>query len=230
MIVTRFNPSCNGPLHIGHVMTLLINEQFAHQSSGKFLVRFDDVTPPMLPKRVTKIMEAQRRTIEWLDVKVDGWMVESSVLDEVRDRLDKLGHVYVNDFGYHELPIYTRFINTDWKAFPYVPQQTAERVVMDNMSNVTHLIRGEEFALEYSHYRLKCDEFKFHHPQFIFLPRLEGKHGDISKTAGGYSVDELRADGYTADDLKDMLANACLSCPQNGWNLYNLKREPRIDL
>ena len=32
MIVTRFNPSCNGPLHVGHIMTLLVNEQFAHQS------------------------------------------------------------------------------------------------------------------------------------------------------------------------------------------------------
>jgi len=230
MIVTRFNPSANGPLHIGHVMTLLVNEQFAHQNGGKFLIRFDDTTPPMLPKQIAKIVINQRETIEWLDVQVDGWKIESEILSDVRDRLDRLGHVYVNDFGYHELPVFTRHINTPWVAFPYVPQQTAERVVMDNMDGITHLIRGEEFALEYSLYRYKCDQFKFTAPKFFSLPRLVGKYGDISKTAGGYSIAELRGEGYTAQELKDMLAKACLYCPQNGWQLYNLKREPRIDL
>jgi glutamyl/glutaminyl-tRNA synthetase len=98
------------------------------------------------------------------------------------------------------------------------------------MSGITHVIRGEEFALEYSLYRCYCDKFKLPAPKFIFLSRLEGRHGDISKTAGGYSIAELRGDGYTAQDIKDMLAKAGLSCPQNGWYLYNLKREPRIDL
>ena len=230
MIVTRFNPSATGNLHIGHLMTLLINEQFAHQNDGYFIVRFDDTTPPMLPKQIEKIILDQKEILKWLNIQMDAWETESELLSEVRNRLDKLGHVYVNDFGYHELPIYTRFINTTWTAFPYVPQQTAERVVMDNMSKVTHVIRGEEFALEYSLYRYYCDKFKFPAPKFVFLPRLEGRRGDISKTAGGYSIAELRGDGYTAQDIKDMLAKACLSCPQNGWYLYNLKREPRIDL
>jgi len=186
----------------------------------------------MLPKQVEKIRINQREIIEWLGINVDVWEIESEILNVVRETLDGLGHEYVNDFGYHELPIYTRYINTTWTAFPYVPQQTAERVVMDVMNGITHIIRGEEFALEYSLYRYYYDKFKFKlpAPKFIFLPRLEGRRGDISKTAGGYSIAELRGDGYTAQDIKDMLAKACLSCPQNGWYLYNLKREPRIDL
>ena len=230
MIVTRFNPSCNGPLHLGHVFTLLVNEQFAHQSDGKFIVRFDDITPPLSPEQNKKIKIQQRETIEWLNVKVDGWIDESSILDEVRSKLDKLGHVFVDDFGYHELPIFTRHINTSWLAFPYVPQQTAERVVMDNMYGTTHLIRGEEFALEYSHYRLKCDEFKMPAPKFIFIPRLMGKHGDISKTAGGYSIAELRGNGYTPKDVIELVERACLNWYPNGWSIYNLKREPRLSV
>ena len=230
MIVTRFNPSSNGPLHLGHIFTLLVNEQFAHQSGGKFIIRFDDVTPPSFSKRTEKIMEVQRETIEWLNIKVDGWVVESAILAEVRSKLDKLGHVYVNDFGYHELPLYTRHINTSWLAFPYVPQQTAERVVMDNMIGATHLIRGEEFALEYSLYRYYCDKFNFPHPKFIFLPRMIGKYGDISKTAGGYTIDGLCGDGYSPSEVIELVEKSCLNWPPNGWSLHNLKREPRLNL
>ena len=229
-IITRFNPSANGNLHLGHIMTLLLNEYFAHQSDGKFFIRFDNVTPPVFPTRIEKIMQDQLAIINWMDVDYDGKVIESEILNEVRERLSALGHIYVNDFGYHELPVYTRYINTSWLAFPYVPQQTAERVIMDNMMGITHLIRGEEFASEYALYRYFCDKFKLPAPKFIFIPRLASKYGDISKTAGGYSIEELRGDGYTAQDIKDLLANACLACPKNGWNIYNLKREPRIDL
>jgi glutamyl/glutaminyl-tRNA synthetase len=211
-------------------MTLLVNEQFAHQSGGKFIIRFDDTTPPLPAKQIEEIRLNQKETIEWLGIPVDEWEIESDILSDVRDALTKLGHKYVNDFGYHDLPVYTRHINTSWLAFPYVPQQTAERVVMDNMSGITHIIRGEEFALEFSLYRYYCDKFNFPHPKFIFLPRMIGKYGDISKTAGGYSIAELRGDGHSASDVIELVEKACLNWPPNGWSLYNLKREPRLNL
>jgi hypothetical protein len=39
---TRFNPTLNGYLHLGHVMMCLVNRAEATEHGGKFLVRFDD--------------------------------------------------------------------------------------------------------------------------------------------------------------------------------------------
>jgi len=114
--------------------------------------------------------------------------------------------------------------------YPYAPQQIAERVVMDHMIGVTHLIRGEDFVTEYSLYRYFCYLFDYKPPEFIFLPRLMSATGDISKTNGGYTLAELRGMGYTAKDVKSILENAVLYYPNNGWELYNLRSNPRINL
>ncbi len=41
-IVTRIAPSPTGFLHIGTVYTCLINEKYAHQTNGKFILRIED--------------------------------------------------------------------------------------------------------------------------------------------------------------------------------------------
>jgi glutamyl/glutaminyl-tRNA synthetase len=117
-----------------------------------------------------------------------------------------------------------------WIPYPYCPRQTTERVIMDNMSGITHVIRGDDFGTEYSFYCLRCQEFSLFTPEFIFLPRLESLYGDISKTNGGYKIADFRRDGYTAKQLKDMMMKACLIYPNNDWELYNLKRAPRLDI
>jgi glutamyl/glutaminyl-tRNA synthetase len=98
------------------------------------------------------------------------------------------------------------------------------------MLGVTHIIRGEEFLTEYSMYHYFCDVFNYKHPELIFLPRLQGRCGDISKTNGGYTIAELRANGYTAQEVISLLEHACLNWYHNGWTLYNLKSNPKIDL
>jgi hypothetical protein len=129
-----------------------------------------------------------------------------------------------------ELPLFTRMIGTGWLPFPYAPQETGERVIMDHMSDVTHVIRGEEFSTEFGLYWYFCELFDVSVPKFVFLPRLMGKFGDISKTNGGYTIAELRGKGYTAQDLKDLIVNAVLNWTTYGWHLYNLKPNPRIDI
>ena len=48
MIKTRWNPTINGALHVGHLYSMLVNERFAHEQGGKFCVRFDDNNPPFV--------------------------------------------------------------------------------------------------------------------------------------------------------------------------------------
>lgn len=230
MIVTRYNPTLNGPMHLGHTTTLLMNEQFA--KDGEFWIRFDDTSPPAanLPKAVREsIMHGQIDDINWLGVKYKGMSIQSELNDAIYKELYRVGHHDMFDNSHPYLPINIR-LGMTFMHYPYVPQQIAERVVMDKIMGVTHLIRGEDFTTEYSLYCYFCEIFGYHTPEFIFLPRLKCPRGDISKTNGGYTLKELRGKGYSSEDVRSLLAKACLYYPDNGWDIHNLKPEPRIDL
>jgi len=233
--ITRFNPTSNGTLHLGHIFTLIFNEQFAHQSGGKFYVRFDDTSQAIelemeKPERVEAIIKNHRNDIEWLGIKVDGWQKQNDLIEEVHGIMRKCKtFVWINDPYPHDMPIFIKMGNI-WEAYPYCPLSIAERVIMDNMLGITHVIRGDEFLAEYSLYRYYCDVFELPAPKFIYLPRLEGKSGSISKTNGGYTLAELRANGYNAEYIIHLLKTSCLLWYNNGWTLYNLKANPRVNL
>lgn len=233
MANTRFNPSANGCLHLGHVFTLLVNEYQAHTTGGKFYVRFDDNSPValMMGDRAEDIVESQLDDIQWLDVPVDGYSYQSDEMEEVTKRLKAKGWETMTDHpeGHHPLPLSIR-MGTDWIAYPYAPQQTVERVMMDNLLKITHVIRGDDFLTEFSLYCYFCEILHIPTPKFSFLPRLHSLCGDISKTNGGYTLIEFRSLGYTSGDIKAMLSRACLIYPADGWELYNIRKNPRINV
>ena len=39
---TRFNPTANGRLYLGHLYIILLNKQAVEDNGGKFICRFDD--------------------------------------------------------------------------------------------------------------------------------------------------------------------------------------------
>jgi glutamyl/glutaminyl-tRNA synthetase len=235
MVNTRLNPTLNGDLHLGHIFTLLVNEYYAHSHYGKFYVRFDDdntvIKKYQTEEDTTRFLKSQLDDIYWLKVRVDGFIQQSEILPEVKDKLDKLGYEPIPEIEYedHKYPYFIR-MGTRWIPFPYVVQQTVERVIMDNMLDITHVIRGDEFSTEYSLYCYFCSKFRLPIPEFIFISRLEGIYGDISKTYGGYKIADFRNKGYTSDKLKEMIASACLYYPKNGYELYNIKPNPKINL
>lgn len=230
MAITRFNPTLNGNLHIGHVFTMLVN---AYHGSTSFCVRFDDTSPPAIElghDRRIQVMKHQRFDIEWFNIEVNSWQLQSELMPDVYKELKKFGCDNLHEKKYHHrLPTMIRQGMT-FIAYPFVPQQTAERVVMDRMIGVTKLIRGEDFVTEYSLYKYFCNLFNYPHPDFVFLPRLSSSTGDISKTNGGYSIAELRGSGYSSDDLRRKIQEAALYYPDNGWEFYNMKPNPRFSL
>ena len=232
-IVTRFNPTSNGNLHLGHVFTMLVNEYFAHNVNGKFIIRIDNTSPPAsdLPEeRVQSIIQSQMNDIDWLKIPVDAWQTQSSIMSDVYKELRKFGCDDIPERKHnHYLPVFVR-LGMTYLPYPFVPQQTAERVVMDHMLDITHVIRGEDFVTEYSLYRYFCWMFDYKPPEMIFLPRLMGNRGDISKTNGGYTIAELRGAGHSANWIKDRLQEAALYYPDNGWEIYNIKPAPRINI
>jgi len=232
MIVTRFSPSSNGALHLGHLFTMLVNEYYAHYYGGKFIIRFDDATPmiDVMPKgKPQRIMEHQREDIEWMGFEVDEWIYESEIRQEVHERLHRLGWdgIYETPLNSEVIPIVMKE-EKGWVSIPYIPNQTAERVVMDNMIHATHIIRGDDFITEFSLYCYFCQIFDFKTPEFVFLPRMTGVRGDISKSAGGYKLAELRSNGYTPQEIRTIMAKACLISPGNGFQLHNIKSFPQV--
>src|SRR5512139_3794111 len=87
MIVTRWNPSANGALHLGHIYSLLVNERFAHDNGGLCHVRFDDTSQAITiemehPERSDEIIKRQIEDIKWLGINVDSWQKQSDILEE----------------------------------------------------------------------------------------------------------------------------------------------------
>jgi glutamyl/glutaminyl-tRNA synthetase len=229
MVVTRWNPTANGPLHCGHLFSLLVNERFAHDVGGQFFVRFDNtgLVATHLGERMDGIIRGQLQDLEWLGMQIDGFVYQNEVIDYASSYLKNRDFKVLDEpsDGLYVVPHYVR-LGSSYIAFPYAPKQTAERVVMDHMIGVTHVIRGEDFLTEYSHYCYVCQYLGFETPEFVFLPRLASVRGDISKTNGGFTIAEYRQNGYSAQDLKDLIARSCLINPATGWKLYNIKSCP----
>ncbi len=78
MIVTRFAPSPNGHLHLGHAYSAIIAHDLARDTGGRFLMRIEDIdgarSRPELP-------EEFRRDLEWLGLKWEDVPSQSTRLE-----------------------------------------------------------------------------------------------------------------------------------------------------
>ena len=66
MIVTRFAPSPNGPLHWGHAYSAIVAHDLALAEGGKFLLRIEDIDGPRSRPELT---DEFRRDLEWLGLE-----------------------------------------------------------------------------------------------------------------------------------------------------------------
>lgn len=228
MIITRFNPSVNGSLHLGHLYTALVNE--ALSVNGKFYVRFDDTAPGHITDigtvRMAAIRKQQQEDLKWLGLNVTEYLGQIERLEEVHAVL-KQHRTYISDcdgFGRQPEIVADYYI----PLLPSIPFITAEKVVFDHMIGTNLLVRGMDLMTEYGIYQYFCERLGYEEPRHIYLPRLGWSGGDMSKRHGGISIADLRADGYTPQDIRDMLAKAALRHPWNGWELSNLKGAPRL--
>lgn len=93
--VFRFAPSPNGPLHLGHALSVLINADMTAESGGRMLVRIEDVD-------VTRARPEHERAIlddlDWLGIAYEKPIRrQSEHADDYAaalDRLSALGLVY----------------------------------------------------------------------------------------------------------------------------------------
>lgn len=87
MVVTRFAPSPNGPLHLGHAYSALMAHDLAHQAGGRFLLRIEDIDGP---RSRPELAEEFRADLAWLGLKWEEVPAQSARLDAYAKAADKL--------------------------------------------------------------------------------------------------------------------------------------------
>jgi len=84
VIVTRFAPNPDAPLHLGSLRPLILSYEYAKMYKGRFILRFDDTDPKTkrpLPEAYKWIIE----DIEWLGIKPDEVVYQSDRLEVYYD-------------------------------------------------------------------------------------------------------------------------------------------------
>jgi glutamyl-Q tRNA(Asp) synthetase len=76
MVTTRFAPSPTGYLHLGHAYSALLNERYARENDGKFLLRIEDIDPIRCKDEYT---DAILEDLEWLGLHWDGEVTQQSI-------------------------------------------------------------------------------------------------------------------------------------------------------
>lgn len=216
---TRFNPTGNGRLHLGHAYMILINEGVAKASGGTFIVRIEDDCPFWLrecgQKQIEENVRGIKEDLAWLGVDAPVLLQsEYSLLRPAPDENDNTA-IYPNVMGGRVL-------------YPYVPEKTAKKVQQDYQDGCNCLIRGDELLTEFSLYAHFCCQYGYPIPEFYYLPHLQYQGRtltDVSKTQGNFKLCDLREAGHSPDKIKSLLALSCLIDPDLGWLLDNVKSQ-----
>lgn len=91
----RFAPSPTGELHIGHALSALINQQFAHNLGGRLLLRIEDIDTG---RRRQAFVDGIFRDLEWLGFEWEEPVLQQSDRFEIYrsylNRLDQAGLLY----------------------------------------------------------------------------------------------------------------------------------------
>ena len=75
---TRFAPSPNGPLHLGHALSAIVAHDLAKASGGRFLLRIEDIDGP---RSRPELADEFRRDLEWLGLAWDEVPAQSTRLE-----------------------------------------------------------------------------------------------------------------------------------------------------
>ncbi|MBU7580193.1 MAG: tRNA glutamyl-Q(34) synthetase GluQRS [Porphyrobacter sp.] len=85
--VTRFAPSPNGPLHMGHALSAIAGHDLARAGGGRFLLRIEDIDGP---RSRPDLAEEFRRDLEWLGLQWEEVPAQSTRLASYAAAADAL--------------------------------------------------------------------------------------------------------------------------------------------
>jgi glutamyl/glutaminyl-tRNA synthetase len=235
----RFSPTVNGNCHLGHCYMALVNQAYAKERGWQFNVRFDDNQHQNAAIHgiagLARIRAAWEEDLAWLDIHVDNYSSDQE-LHRTAFCLCERRHPGLPKPGFNALTDQLDF-PVGALYYPYAPEITALKVVMDHLQNVQMLIRGDDLLTEFALYRYFEDLLYYQDPiPQLFLPRLKlhaevepksAAHAtEISKTIGNFAIRQFRANGFTPGEVRFILASSCLLNSAGDWTLANLKPQP----
>ncbi len=94
--VFRFEPSPSGAMHIGHIITLLLNAEYAKKYKGKLVVRIADTNPEAIYSPAYNLLKEDAMWIT--QGKVDELIIQSNRMDDYYMHamvLIEQGHMYI---------------------------------------------------------------------------------------------------------------------------------------
>jgi len=94
MIVTRFAPSPNGSLHLGHAFSAIVAHDLAHARGGRFLLRIEDIDGA---RSRPELAEEFRADLAWLGLEWEEVAPQSARLESyalAAGRLREMGLLY----------------------------------------------------------------------------------------------------------------------------------------
>jgi len=83
---TRFAPSPNGYLHLGHAYSALISSKLARKSGGKFFIRIEDID---LGRCKKEYEESIYKDLSWLEIKYEKNIIKQSECFDKYERFIK---------------------------------------------------------------------------------------------------------------------------------------------
>jgi glutamyl-Q tRNA(Asp) synthetase len=119
MIRTRFAPSPNGPLHLGHAYAAVVAHDLARERGGAFLLRIENIDDT---RSRADLVPAILSDLEWLGLDWDGEPVfQSARLDSYAragERLKAMGLLYPCHCTRAEVAAAARRMGPDGPAYP----------------------------------------------------------------------------------------------------------------
>jgi glutamyl-tRNA synthetase len=222
----RFAPSPTGALHIGGARTALYNWLVARGSGGSLVLRIEDTDRERsTPENVEQILDALR----WLELdwdegplsQADRAPAHAGAVEEllasghayedegaIRVRVPDEGEAVIQDVIRGEV----RFPLQSIKDFVVrrsdgSPLYNLAVAVDDRDMGVTHVIRGDDHLSNTPRQALILDALGAERPVYAHLPLLYGPDGKkLSKRHGAASVQELRAEGYLPEAVRNYIA------------------------
>ena len=221
----RYAPSPTGVLHIGGIRTALFNYLLAKNQNGDFILRIEDTDRKrLIPESIGEI----KQSLELLALKWDEYYVQSERLKIYQKYLNQLkakGVVYEDEGawrykvekgkkiewvdGLHGKVKFTSDVIEDFVIMKSdkFPTYHLANVVDDNLMNITHILRGDEWLSSTPKHLMLYEAFNWQPPIFIHLPTILGSnHKKLSKREGAKSARQYINEGYLPEALINFLA------------------------
>lgn len=119
MILTRFAPSPNGPLHLGHAYAAIVAHDLARAHGGEFLLRIEDIDGERSRAQFVEEILADMR---WLGLEWHGEAVFQSArlasYAEAGERLMAMGLLYPCSCTRREIVLAARDMGPDGPVYP----------------------------------------------------------------------------------------------------------------